>query len=197
MNGAVDLYEGVVNWLAQPGAVGIMPIDTVYGVVCRSADSGAVERLYKLKQRAAKPGTIIAASIEQLVALGIKRRYLTAVQEFWPGAVSVVVPSGPELAGLHQGSQSLAVRLPAQPALQALLGQTGPLLTTSANQPGEPVSVTVSQARQYFGQTVDFYVDGGDLSGHQPSTIIRVIDDAIEVLRPGAVDINDNEETNA
>ena len=191
----MSIYEDVASWLAQPGAIGVIPTDTVYGVVCRAADSAAIRRLYALKKRAAKPGTIIAATIEQLEELGLKRRYLTAVQEFWPGAVSVVIPCGPELVGLHQGTFSLAVRLPAQPALQALLAQTGPLLTSSANQPDQPVALTIDQARQYFDKNVDFYVDGGDLSNHQPSTIIRVVDDAVEVLRPGAVDINDNQET--
>jgi tRNA threonylcarbamoyl adenosine modification protein (Sua5/YciO/YrdC/YwlC family) len=196
MIGVGNRYQGVAKRLAQTGAVGVIPTDTVYGVVCRATDAAAIKRLYALKHRAAKPGTIIAASIEQLEALGMKRRYLTAVQEFWPGAVSVVIPCGPELDSLHQGKLSLAVRIPAQPALRALLAQTGPLLTTSANHAGEAVSVTAEQAEKYFGDGVDFYTHGGDLSGHQPSTIIRVVDDAIEVLRPGAVDINDNQEIN-
>ncbi len=193
----MDIYKDVADRLAQPGAIGVIPTDTVYGVVCRAADAVAVKRLYALKQRAAKPGTIMAATIEQLEELGIKRRYLTAVQEFWPGAVSVVIACGPELESLHQGKLSLAVRLPDLATLQALLAQTGPLLTTSANQPGEPVAATIEQAQRYFGQTVDFYVDGGDVSDRQPSTVIRVVDDAVEVLRPGAVDINDNQEINA
>ncbi len=138
----------------------------------------------------AKPGTVIAANIDQLVKLGLKRRYLTAVEQFWPGAVSVVVPAGIELAYLHLDKHSLVVRVPADKTLNALLEQTGPLLTTSANQPGEPVANTIQEAQAYFGETVDFYVGGGNLSGREPSTIIRIIDDAIEVLREGAVKIS-------
>ena len=192
----MDIYKDAADRLAQPGAIGVIPTDTVYGVVCRAADAVAVKRLYALKQRAAKPGTVMAATIEQLEELGIKRRYLTAVQEFWPGAVSVVIPCGPELESLHQGKLSLAVRLPDLATLQALLTQTGALLTTSANQSGEPVAETMEQAQRYFGESVDFYVDGGDVADRQPSTVIRVVDDAVEVLRPGAVDINDNQEIN-
>ena len=192
----MDIYKDVADRLAQPGAIGVIPTDTVYGVVCRAADAAAVQRLYALKRRAAKPGTVMAGTIEQLEELGIKRRYLTAVREFWPGAVSVVIPCGPELESLHQGKLSLAVRLPDLAPLRALLAQTGALLTTSANQPGEPVATTIEQAERYFGESVDFYVDGGDVSDRQPSTVIRVVDDAVEVLRPGAVDINDNQEIN-
>jgi tRNA A37 threonylcarbamoyladenosine synthetase subunit TsaC/SUA5/YrdC len=88
---------------------------------------------------------------------------------------------------LRLGHNGLAVRLPAGEQLQALLTKTGPLLTTSANHPDEPTAATIQAARQYFNSNVDFYIDGGNLSGSVPSTIIGVVDDAVEVLRPGAV----------
>ena len=178
--------------LTQPAAVGIIPTDTVYGLVARAADQAAVNRLYAVKSREDKPGTLIAADIQQLETLGLKHRYLKAVEQFWPGAVSVVIPvSDPQLEYLHQGKMSLAVRIPDDPKLQELLAKTGPLLTSSANPPGQPVAANIEQAKAYFGTKVDFYEDGGDLSGREPSTVIRIVDDAIEVLRPGAVKIDD------
>jgi tRNA threonylcarbamoyl adenosine modification protein (Sua5/YciO/YrdC/YwlC family) len=179
--------------LQQPGAIGIIPTDTVYGIAARAADRAAVARLYQLKKRDNKPGTLIAASIEQLEDLGLKHRYLKAVEQFWPGAVSVVIPAAnPELAYLHHGKMTLAVRIPDDKKLRALLKKTGPLVTSSANHPGEPTASTIKQARDYFGGQVDFYIDGGDLSRREPSTIIRIVDDAIEVLRPGTVKIDDD-----
>lgn len=186
------MHSDIATKLQKSGAVGIIPTDTVYGLVARAADEAAVKRLYDIKERSHKPGTIIAANREQLELLGLKHRYLKAVEQFWPGAVSVVIPvSDPRLAYLHQGKLSLAVRLPELPQLQALLAQTGPLLTSSANLPGKSQAVNIEQAKAYFGDTVDFYEDGGDLSDRQPSTIIRIVDDAIEVLRPGAVKLDD------
>jgi L-threonylcarbamoyladenylate synthase len=185
-----SIFSAISEQIMVPGAVGILPTDTVYGLVARAADQAAVSRLYELKKRDAKPGTLIAASIDQLVELGIKYRYLKAVEQFWPGAVSVVVPSAdPNLAFLHLGKQSLAVRIPGDSALRNLLVASGPLLTSSANPPSEPTAATVQEAKNYFGDRVDFYIDGGDLSSHEPSTIIRVVDDAIEVIRAGAVEI--------
>jgi L-threonylcarbamoyladenylate synthase len=187
------VFDDVPQKLAQPGAVGVLPTDTVYGLVARAGDQAAVKRLYDLKLREGKPGTIVAASIDQLVGLGLKARYLKAVEQFWPGAVSVVIPCGPELAYLHEGKYSLAVRIPDNKPLLNMLSIIGPLLTSSANHPGESVANTVAEAQKYFGDGVDFYVDGGDLSGHQPSTVIRIVDDAIEILRAGAVKIQENE----
>ena len=180
--------------LQTPGSIGVIPTDTVYGVVARATDRTAVARLYVLKKREGKPGTLVAASIDQLVELGIKRSYLKAVEQFWPGAVSVVIPCGPELEYLHMGKRSLAVRIPSDDELNKLLQKTGTLLTSSANHPGQPPANTVEEAKAYFGSEVDFYIDGGDLSGHAPSTVIRIIDDAIEILRAGAVKINENGE---
>jgi L-threonylcarbamoyladenylate synthase len=177
--------------LLKPGTIGVIPTDTVYGVVARAADKAAVARLYELKSRENKPGTLIAASLEQLEEVGLKHRYVKAVEQYWPGAVSVIIPAAdPALKYLHQGKMSLAVRLPDDKKLQALLKTTGALLTSSANDPGQPVATTIDQAKQYFGDKVDFYEDGGDLSGREPSTVIRIVDDAVEVLRQGAVKID-------
>ena len=176
------------------GGVGVLPTDTVYGLVCSATHLQAVSRLYGLKDRHQKPGTIVAANIDQLIDLGIPPRYLQAVKNYWPNPISIIIPIGPAHYELHQGKMSLALRVPKNEDLQRLLLQTGPLLTTSANQPGEPVPFNISQARHYFGDSVDYYVDGGDLSGNQPSTIIRVVDDAVEVVREGAIRLSDHGE---
>lgn len=178
--------------LLKNGAVGVIPTDTVYGLVCLASNERAVKRLYALKHREHKPGTIIAANIDQLVELGIKARYLKAVEQFWPNPLSIIIPTGLDLGYLHLGKQSLAVRVPKNATLLQFVSETGPLLTSSANLPHEPVSTTVEEARKYFGNSVDFYVDGGNLSDHISSTIIRIIDDAIEIVRPGAVKIDKN-----
>lgn len=178
--------------LLKPGAVGVIPTDTVYGLVARATDQTAASRLYALKGRISKPGTIIAANTRQLEKLGLKHRYVKAVEQFWPGAVSVVIAcNNPVLAYLHLNKNSLAVRVPNNSKLLELLNQTGPLLTSSANPSGQKPAATADQAKVYFSDKVDFYVDGGNLGKHQPSTVIRIVDDAVEVLRPGAADIRE------
>jgi L-threonylcarbamoyladenylate synthase len=173
----------------RSGAVGVLPTDTVYGLVCRAADEQAVARLYGLKSREHKPGTVIAANQDQLVELGLKARYLKAVEQFWPGPVSVEIPH--QISYLNQGTGRQAVRIPDNKSLHTLLLATGPLQTTSANDPGQPVAQTIAEAQHYFKEKVDFYVDGGDLSGRNPSTILRIVDDAIEIVRQGAVIIHE------
>ena len=172
------------------GGVGVMPTDTVYGLVTRAHDPRAVQRLYALKHREHKPGTIIAASVEQLASLGVDNKYLDRVKKWWPNPLSVETPLGDELRYLHQDTGRQGLRVVADENIRKILQQTGPLVTSSANQPGEPGSINIYEAWDFFHDSVDFYVDGGDLSGRAPSTIIKIADGGtIEVIRQGAITI--------
>jgi L-threonylcarbamoyladenylate synthase len=182
-----ELVEMIKN-----GAVGVLLTDTVYGLVCRAADEAAATRLYALKHREHKPGTIIAAKLQQLIDLGIRGRYLKPVESYWPNPLSVVIPCDDQTTYLHQGRHSLAVRIPAVVGLRDFVSKTGALLTSSANTPGEPTATNLAEAQAYFGAQVDFYVDSGQAPSPVPSTVIRVVDDAVEVLRQGTMIINEN-----
>jgi len=171
--------------LIKAGNVGVIPTDTVYGLVCSALDPDAVARLYGLKNRTDKPGTVIAANMKQLEELGLKKRYLKAVEDFWPGPVSVVIPISFGIEYLTLGKGSLAVRLPSDEKLSKLLEETGPLLTTSANHPGELPITSAKDINTEFGKDLDFIVDGGVLSERVASAVIRIVDDTIEVIRPG------------
>ena len=183
--------RNLAEHLRTPGEIAVIPTDTVYGVVARAADPQAVARLYKLKHREGKPGTLVAANIDQLIELGVGCEHLMAIEHLWPGAVSVIIPCDQNLFYIHQGTDSLAIRIPDDERLLALLQQTGPLLTSSANQPGEPPATTVAEAKAYFGDQVDWYEDGG-LVNREPSTVIKIVDNAIEVVRQGVVQFDES-----
>lgn len=174
--------------LLLEGKVGVLPTDTIYGLVAVTSDRSAVHKIYELKNREEKPGTIVAASVGQLENLGIKRSDIEHAQKYWPGAVSVVLPDdGPDYLDLDGGT--LAVRIPNNQFLLEVLAQTGPLVTSSANLTRQPVANNLDEAYGYFGDQVDFYVDGGDLSAAKPSTIVKIVDDNVEIIRQGAVEI--------
>ena len=167
------------NLLAETttdGKVAVLPTDTVYGLVCSALQPEVVKRMYEIKRRAGKPGTIIAANAEQLISMGFDKEEVARAEKFWPDAVSVILEAGPELAYLHMGLESLAVRIPKPEWLREILEQTGPLATTSCNLPGEPTVTTIDQAKALFSSQVDLYVDGGDLSGNAPSKIIQLLE---------------------
>lgn len=173
--------------LLKDGAVGVLPTDTVYGLVTNATNLESVERFYALKSRDQKPGTLIAANVEQILALGVPAQEVEQVAKYWPNPLSAVLTINGN-SYLHQGVGTLAVRVVKNDQIRELLEQTGPLITSSANQPGQPPAVNIGEAIAYFGESVDFYVDGGTVTA-EPSTIIRPTTDGVEILRHGSISL--------
>ncbi|HSX32176.1 MAG TPA: L-threonylcarbamoyladenylate synthase [Candidatus Saccharimonadales bacterium] len=179
--------------LLRKGSVGVIPTDTIYGLCTLASNHNAVARMYALKNREQKPGTLIAASVDQLIALGIDEPTLRSVADNWPNPISIIIPSPPSLAYLDLELGGLAVRIPKDEALRKLIETVGVIVTTSANDPGKPPANNLAEATGYFGDAVDFYVDGGDLSGRIASTVARATDTGLVVLRQGAVAVREDQ----
>lgn len=181
-----SLTDPEVVAMLRRGAVGVLPTDTLYGVVASTAYPDAIERLYEVRHRSSLKGCItLVADKEQasnLVEWNSLDRKLAS--KYWPGPVSIVLPVAEYTPSyLHPVKGTLAFRVPDKEDLQALLWHTGPLFAPSANPAGMKPAATIEEAQKYFGKSVDFYVDAGDLSGNRPSTLIRQKDGQIEVLR--------------
>ncbi len=174
--------------MINAGAIGVIPTDTVYGLVGKASKRKTIERLYTVKEREHKAGTTIGASISQFQALGFPYNPLAHANRYWPASLSVVIDATNVDSYLKADRESLPVRIPDSPALLDLLTRTGPLMTTSANHPGEPTATNIRQAMAYFGDNVDFYVNFGDLGERPPSTIISISTHGeAKVHRQGAV----------
>jgi L-threonylcarbamoyladenylate synthase len=176
-------YDYVVRQL-RSGLVGAISTDTVYGLVASASRLYSVKRLYEIKSRVSKPGTIIAASLDQLCELGLDGALLQSAAAMWPNPVSVVIDAGDTLDYLHQGVGSLAVRIPAHDQLRSILSHTGPLMTSSANRPTAPPASSLAEARRYFGRDVDFYWDGLAPGIGYPSAVVRYSGRDLEIIRP-------------
>jgi len=185
----------------KTGAIGVLPTDTIYGLVARALDSKAVERVYEVRRRRPdKPCIILIADIKDLEQFGMAtpEDTLRVVGRLWPGAVSIVLPcdnspAGGEFSYLHRGTKTLAFRLPDNDVLRSMLRNTGPLIAPSANPEGMKPAATIQQAREYFGDSVDFYlpvstdVDAPLVS--EPSTLVEIKNGRLVVLRQGGFKI--------
>ncbi|MEX0919083.1 MAG: L-threonylcarbamoyladenylate synthase, partial [Candidatus Paceibacterota bacterium] len=173
----------------QQGGIGVMPTDTLYGLVGSARQPATVEKIYQLKGREKdKPLIVLISSLDDLSSLGVK---LTPAEkavcaDYWPGPVSIVLSCPLEkLDYLHRGTKTLASRLPADPDLCSFIRQTGPLVAPSANPAGAEPAQTIKEARGYFGEKIDFYLAGQEPLVGQASKLIRpTADGRIEVLRP-------------
>jgi tRNA threonylcarbamoyl adenosine modification protein (Sua5/YciO/YrdC/YwlC family) len=173
------------------GGVVVLPTDTVYGIVASAFDPRAVERVFHLRQRDMCKAVIVLISDQeelQRFSIPLDEQAGTFLRSVWPGKVSVVLPTTEPArwTHLHRGTDCIAFRVPADPTLRSFLNQTGPLIAPSANVSSQPCATTVEEARAYFGDHVDHYIDGGTLTG-APSTLVRWTPEGVEILRQGAV----------
>ncbi len=178
-----DDFETIAEKL-RLGGVGVLPTDTLYGLVASIHQAEAVERVYSLKHRdVSKPCIILISDLSdlQLFAVDVEK-YASHFQEYWPGPVSLVVPVGICHEHICRGGSDVAFRLPNDMWLRQLLKKSGPLIAPSANPEGEPPATTLVEAQNYFGDSVDFYVEGGLLSG-APSRLISLVGDEVQNLR--------------
>lgn len=178
--------------ILKGGGVGVLPTDTIYGLVGQALNKKTVERIYRLKRRKPdKPLIILIGELADLDKFGVKIEKKTKefLKKYWPGAVSVILPcKKKEFVYLHRWTQTLAFRLPSKSSLRKLLKETGPLVAPSANPEGLPPARTIKEAKEYFGKEIDFYWGKGEAEG-LPSTLVKIEEGELEILRKGAVKI--------
>ena len=177
--------EEIVEML-QEGNVGVLPTDTLYGLVGSALNPEAVERIYTLKERdASKPLIVLISNIDELERFGviISEELKEQLSAYWPGKNSIILPTvDEEFEYIHRGKDMIAFRLPDNDELLALLQKTGPLVAPSVNPEGMPPAKSVAEAQKYFGSDIAFYIDGGVLEG-PASTLLRYDDGKMVVIR--------------
>ena len=170
----------IIKILKNDG-VGVIPTDTLYGLVGSVFSRVAINRIYKIKNRDKKKKLIVLiSSIKDLEKFGIKHpyklEYVRMLKKLWPGKVSIIL-------------NNIAFRLPAKKSLIEILKKTGPLVAPSANPEGMKPAGNIKEAKEYFGDKVDFYLSGGNLKS-DASTLIKIDKKGeVTILRQGGVKI--------
>lgn len=169
------------------GGIAVMPTDTIYGLVGLAEDVVTVNRIYNLKKRKCeKPCIILIGNINQLenFSITLSEKQKNKLKEFWPGPVSIIFDcANGSFSYLHRGTKTLAFRFPAPQDLQNLIIKTGPLIAPSVNPEGSKPAENIQEAKQYFGNSIDFYLDGGKISGKASKVIKLHRDGSMNILR--------------
>jgi len=178
--------ENLISVLKENGIV-VMPTDTLYGIVGRAQNISTVQRIYNLKKRApGKPCIILISDVNQLknFSITLSEEQKDKLKKYWPGPVSIILDCPDDsLLYLHRRTKTLSFRLPSPKALRNLLLKIGPLIAPSANPEGLPPAQNISEAKKYFGDSVDFYLDGGEINGKHSKLIQLRKDGSVTILR--------------
>lgn len=170
------------------GGVVVCPTETRYGLLARADREETVEKVYRIKDRDRdKPISIFIPHAGFLkyyaVSTPIAQR-LAAL--YLPGPLTLVldVLEGAQVPVAREGK--VGIRISGSPVIAAIVeGADYPITATSANISGEPIPVTIDQARQQLVDRVDLYVDGGPLE--EPESTVVDCSDGCTVLREGSI----------
>ena len=183
-----DLTEA--EEILKKGKVIVALTDTLYGILGDALNKKTVERIYQIKGRKKeKPFIILIPSTEFLTLFNIKPSFLEKKLIEKKGITVVLDLKDPEMfAHLHRGTGSIAFRIPDKKNLIQLMENIEkPLVAPSANPEGKPPAKDIKKAVDYFHDEIDLYVDEGKAKNEQPSTILKVKDNKIEIIREGSI----------
>ena len=190
-SGRADAIE-----VLRTGGVVALPTDTVYGIAVALATTDGIERLFVAKRRPLDKGImLLLEDAAQAPAAGSMTPAASALAAaLWPGGLTVIVPQRPDVpwpAALTGGAQTIGLRVPDHPAPRALAGGVGPMPTTSANVSGLPEASDAAAILEQLGEAIDLVLDGGPAHGGPASTVVDCTGALPEILRPGAVPLDE------
>lgn len=188
--GRADAVPKVAEGVRR-GRLVVLPTDTLYGIGADAFSPEAVRDLLAAKGRGSDmPPPVLVAEARTVdgLATAVPDYARALMAEFWPGPLTLVLQAQPSLAwDLGETHGTVALRMPDDEVAIALLAEVGPMAVSSANRTGHPASRTVVEAASQLGASVEFYLDGGPVTGGLASTIVDCTRDEPVFLRVGAL----------
>ena len=184
--GVAEAARLAAEALKRPGAVLLLPTETVYGLVCRADDAAAVAKIYDLKDRdRSKLLGWFVGDWRKLAEYGVELEGLPSelAEKYCPGPITIIARK--------KAGGTLGFRVPDYPLILEILKLAGvPLPQTSANHSGHPNALTVQAALAELSGDATLAVDGGPIAPDAlASTVVDATGKEPRVLRRGALRI--------
>ena len=185
--------------LLRNGKLVAIPTETVYGLAANAYLEEAVVTIFEAKQRPAfDPLIVHTHHISQFekIAQHIPERAFQLAEAFMPGPLTLILPRHPSIPLLvTSGHESVGIRIPNHPlTLELLRNLDFPLAAPSANPFGYVSPTTAEHVNQQLGDRIPYILDGGPCQIGLESTIIRVVNEEVEILRLGGLAVEEIED---
>ncbi|EFQ99016.1 SUA5 protein [Nannizzia gypsea CBS 118893] len=189
------------------------PTETVYGLGADATRSGAVQGIYKAKQRPSDNPLIVHVSsrdqlerllvdpkqsngaIQSITTSPIPKIYEPLMERFWPGPLSIILPNPPHLPLAPEVTANLptfAARMPSSPLARLLIALSDkPVAAPSANASTKPSPTTAQHVFTDLQGRIDMILDGGPCGVGIESTVVDGLSSPPAILRPGGVGIDE------
>ncbi len=183
-----ELAVSEASQVLNEGKLVLLPTDTVYGIAAIPTNKGAVEEIFRRKNRLDDQAcaVLVSDALQASELVLSSKEFELLSQRFWPGPLTVVAGRSIHLGYFLGGDEnSIGVRCPDHSFMQSLTKVVGPLAVTSANRSGLQTPENAKEAAEELGDNL-LVIDGGECKG-KPSTVVNLLSDKAEILREGAL----------
>ncbi|MCS3922638.1 L-threonylcarbamoyladenylate synthase [Methanococcus voltae PS] len=168
------------------GEIALCPTDTIYGICGYALDKNVIDRIYKIKQRDESKPLSISLQKKSDIA---KYAYIsdiskTLIEKFLPGPITLILPKKESIPD-YICKDYVGIRVPDSRIILEL--SEIPITSTSANISGRPSSYSISDIGKEIMDKVDIIIDDGDCEYKKPSTIIKITNNSLELVREGSI----------
>ena len=172
----------------EDGGLIAYPTDTYYGIGCDLASRKAIDRLYGVKGRdRKKPLAFLCPDLSDVSKYAIVSKFAyRTMKQLTPGPFTFVLTATKLVPDMMQTKQrQVGIRVPQAPLMLAIASALGrPIVTTSATDLDGDVLIDAKDIKEKLGNRLDLILDGG-VQPNEPSTVVSLFEDQIEVLRQG------------
>lgn len=183
--------EYAARLIMQDEIIGF-PTETVYGLGANVFSKKAVAKIFKAKDRPAdNPLIVHIAELSQLeeIAFNLNNLEKQIVDLFWPGPLSIILKVKPVIPKIvTAGLDTVAVRMPAHPIAKQIINAANvPIAAPSANLSSKPSATSAQYVLDDFKGKILLIIDGDSCQFGLESTVVKVTNGQINILRPGAI----------
>lgn len=175
-----------------------IPTETVYGLAGNIYSEKAINKIFKTKNRPFNNPLIVHIHSKELlenIAQEVPEKAKQLAEAFWPGSLTLVLKKKESIPySITAGKETVAVRVPNHPLTLELLKQLDfPLAAPSANPFGSISPTTSQHVADYFTDTLEMVLDGGNCENGIESTIVGFENEKAILYRLGSISVEDIE----
>ncbi len=190
-----ELLQDAANCI-KDGKLVLFPTETVYGIGADGLNEEAVKNIFIAKGRASdNPLILHVSSIEMIekIAKDISPLEYELINNFFPGPLTIILNRKGIVPNVVTANlDTVGVRMPENKIAHDLIELSNtPIAAPSANISGKPSGTNINDIFNELNDKVDYIIDGGDTKIGLESTVIRVINNEINILRPGKITYED------
>lgn len=190
-----DELVDIVNIIKQDGII-VFPTETVYGIGGNALSKDVIKKIYNIKKRPQdKALNILVKNKEEIERYAYISNIIEKkiIDNFMPGPITIILKKKKsEISDLlTANNDTIGIRIPNNNIIKRILEECNlPLAAPSANISGKPSSIKLEDIKEDFDNKVEAFIDGGVCKQSMSSTIVKVIDGKVKILREGVISID-------